>query len=300
MAQDKLHVVPHGDGWAVKKEGKSDAESTHPTQKEAIDVGRELAQKHDADLVIHRADGTFRKIYTIGGDEDMAERTNGRDRRIETSDILSVGSRISWGAVMAGAAVALAVIIMLGVLGTATGVTLRNRMSDQGYFIGAMICSIVTLLGALFLGGFVVSRITAGEDKTEAMTYGVVLWAVLFVGLALLTALGDNVGYNAMALNNEAQAALPRDLFEGMRSPLSQEQVEELRAKYRNAAPEINPTAAAWWTFAGIVLSMAASILGSVAGAGPTLFLRQYRERRAPATVPAPAAAQAALQPAAK
>jgi len=301
MAQDKLHVVPHGDGWAVKAEGKDDVESTHPTQKEAIEAGRESAQRADADLVIHRADGTFRKVYTIGGEEEMNDRTSGKNRRVETNDLVSVGTRISWGAILAGAAVALSMIIMLGVLGAATGLTLRNRMSDQGYFIGAMICSMVVLLGSLFLGGFIASRITAGEDKTEAMTYGVVVWAVLFVGLAVLTPTGANVGYNTLAISNEAQASLPSNLFEGMKSPLSQEQVEELRAKYRNATPDISPTTAAWWTFASILLSMAASILGSVAGAGPTLFFRQYRERYAQhGTASAPPVAQPSVQTASR
>jgi len=303
MAQEKLHVVPHNDGWAVKREGKNDVESTHPTQKEAIDAGRDLAQKGEVDLVIHRSDGTFRKIYTIGGEEEMSDRGNGREadrgvrgERIEAKDVVSVGTRISWGAILAGAAVALTFMIMMGVLGTAAGLTVRDRMSDQSYFIGAMICSLVTLLASFFLGGMVVSRITAGEDKTEAMTYGVVLWGVVFVALAVLSTIGANTGFNALAVHNDAKAALPNQFFDNLKSPLTPEQVDELHAKLRNAAPAISATQAAWWGFAGILLSILAAIAGSVSGAGPTLFLRQIRARRTQAAPPSVPVTQPALQ----
>jgi Uncharacterized protein conserved in bacteria (DUF2188) len=40
MAKSVLHVVPHNDTWAVKREGNERASSTHPTQKEAIEAAR--------------------------------------------------------------------------------------------------------------------------------------------------------------------------------------------------------------------------------------------------------------------
>jgi len=221
--------------------------------------------------------------------------TDGNGQRVAASDLLSVGTRISWGAVLAGAAVALSTLILLGVLATAAGVTLRDRMSDQGYFVGAMICSIVMTLAALFLGGFVVSRLTAGEDKTEAVTYGIVLWGTLFVALAALTAAGANIGYHALGMRQEAQA-LPESLFQGMQTPLTQQQVGELQTRYRNGAPDVNPTTAAWWTFITILLSLGASVGGSIAGAGPTLFLRQMRERYPRARVTTTGATQSQMQ----
>jgi len=283
MAQERLHVVPHGDGWAVKWEGKNDATSTHATQKEAIDSARDVAQAHEADLVVHRSDGTFRKVYSIVGEDDMNNRSNdtngGRERHLATSDLLSVGTRISWGSVLAGTAVALTTMILMGVLATAAGLSMPDKMSNRGYFIGAMICSIVTVLGALFLGGLVVSRLTAGEDKTEAVTYGVVLWGTLFVFVALLTATGANIGVNALAARNEARGALPDDnFFTNMK--LNEDQVKAIRDRYNESAPRIDPSAAAWWTFASMLLSLGASIAGAITGAGPTLFIRQIRERR--------------------
>src|SRR5438034_5697914 len=97
MSQDRFHIVTHENGWAVKREGKSDVESVHATQKEAIDAGRDLALKTDADLVLHRTDGTFRKVVSVSGEEEnMNERENtarteeGRTtRRIDADDVVS-------------------------------------------------------------------------------------------------------------------------------------------------------------------------------------------------------------------
>jgi len=288
MAQDRLHIVTHENGWAVKREGKTEVESFHATQKEAIDAGRDLALKSDADLVVHRADGTFRKVVSVNGeDENMNDRENGNKgsearktpRGIDANDVVSVGTRISWGAVLAGASVSLAVMFALGWLSTAIGFSVRDAASDRTLFIGSMICLLVTVVASLFVGGFVVSRITAGEDKTEALTYGVVLWGFLFAVTTAMASRGADIGLNALnafAARRDAATTLPKldDLG------LTDRNAETLRVRLSDATPSVSPQAAAWWGFAGIVLSMAAAIGGSIAGAGPSLVLRQIRERR--------------------
>jgi len=300
MAQERFHIVTYENGWAVKREGKTDPESVHPTQKEAIDAGRDLALKTDADLVVHRADGTFRKVVSVNGEEEnMSDRENDNRteertrRRIDTDDVVSVGTRISWGAVLAGASVALAVMFALGWLSTAIGMSVRDAASDRTLFVGSMICMIVTVIASLFVGGFVVSRITAGEDKTEALTYGVVLWGFLFALTTALASTGVPLGLNALnnfAARSDAGAATVRIDDLG----LSERNAERLRERISGATPSVSPQAAAWWGFAGIILSMAAAIGGSVAGAGPTLVLRQIRARRGLAP---PARTQLQAQP---
>jgi len=290
MASERIHIVPHDDGWGVKYEGKSSAESTHATQKEAIEAGRALAQKHDADLVVHRQDGTFRNVYSYEDTEMSTREPNGKHadghardgngrhagQRLEADDVMSVGSRISWGAVLAGAAVALTLMVTLYTLGAAAGMTTNQKLSDRTLFVGAMIWYTFSTLIALFVGGVVVSRCTAGEDKTEAMMYGFVLWGVTFVGVALLGAGGINVGSSALVLRQETRlnATTP-----DAAAKLDQK-TAEVKSGVANGAPEINPTALAWWTFAGILLSLGAAVGGSLAGAGPTLVLRQIRLRR--------------------
>ena len=287
MAQDRIHIVTHENGWAVKREGKSNPDSVHATQKEAIDAGRDLALKEDADLVLHRTDGTFRKVVSVSGEEENmnerehAARTEERKttRRIDTDDVVSLGSRISWGAILAGASVALAVMVALGWLSTAIGLSVADSVRERTLSWGAMICAVITVIASLFVGGFVVSRLTAGEDKTEALTYGIVLWGFLFAAGTALAAAGTNVGLNALnafQTRTDARAVLPNldDLG------LSEQKTAEIRARFNEPLPLDTIKAAGWWVFAGIILSLAASVGGAVAGAGPTLVLRQIRERR--------------------
>jgi len=56
------HVVknPSG-GWAVKKGGSSKATKVHNTQRDAIDHGREIAKRQEAELYIHGQDGKIRQ-----------------------------------------------------------------------------------------------------------------------------------------------------------------------------------------------------------------------------------------------
>ncbi len=54
------HVVPHEDGWAVRREGNKRITSKHRKQSTAIRKAKSLARKHKADVIIHRADGGIR------------------------------------------------------------------------------------------------------------------------------------------------------------------------------------------------------------------------------------------------
>jgi uncharacterized protein YdaT len=64
----RVHVVPHEDGWAVKREGAERASSVHPTQKEALDAGRPIAQREKTELVTHGTDGKIRDSDSFGND----------------------------------------------------------------------------------------------------------------------------------------------------------------------------------------------------------------------------------------
>jgi hypothetical protein len=70
MAKRNPHVVPRGDigGWAVQREGARRASSLHPTQADAIDAGRQLAQNEHLELFIHGRDGRIRDRDSYGSD----------------------------------------------------------------------------------------------------------------------------------------------------------------------------------------------------------------------------------------
>src|SRR5438105_317139 len=92
-------------------------------------------------------------------------------------DIASVGSRVSWSAIFAGAALALAIYFLLMVLGAAVGLTYTERI-DPGVHQGAIGWALVTLCVSVFLGGLISSQFTVGENKVEAVVGGILAWAV--------------------------------------------------------------------------------------------------------------------------
>lgn len=68
MTKSNLHVVPRGDQWAVQREGAGRASSLHPTQADAIDAGRGIAQDERGELFIHRPNGQIRDRDSYGND----------------------------------------------------------------------------------------------------------------------------------------------------------------------------------------------------------------------------------------
>jgi hypothetical protein len=61
MPKRNQFVVPHSDGWAVKKEGSNRVTATFQTQSVAIEYGRDLAITQRCELVIHDRKGNVRK-----------------------------------------------------------------------------------------------------------------------------------------------------------------------------------------------------------------------------------------------
>jgi uncharacterized protein (TIGR02271 family) len=62
MAQKPaVHIEFRGDGWAVVREGNKRATSTHPTQSEAAESGRDLARRDKSEFFLHAQDGQIRE-----------------------------------------------------------------------------------------------------------------------------------------------------------------------------------------------------------------------------------------------
>ncbi len=154
-----------------------------------------------------------------------------------------VRSRVSWGPILAGAAVAFAIYFLLYLLGAAIGLSVSDDVQRENLGIGAGIWAIVTVIVAFFVGGWVTSRCTVGEDRLEAVLYGAIVWGVVFF---LLLWLGSDVsmGFSAMVTANSGGGADAAN-------------AEEVRGAL---------TRVAWWAFAGTALSMIAAIGGSLVG----------------------------------
>ena len=62
------HVVPNPKGWAVKGEGNKKATKITKTQKEAIEIAREIAKNQGTEVVIHNKKGQIRDKDSYGND----------------------------------------------------------------------------------------------------------------------------------------------------------------------------------------------------------------------------------------
>lgn len=68
MSKRNQHVVPHKDGWAVRGAGSQRASSVHPTQREAIEAGRNIVRNQGTELFIHDRHGRIRERDSHGND----------------------------------------------------------------------------------------------------------------------------------------------------------------------------------------------------------------------------------------
>lgn len=62
------HVVPHGNGWAVRGAGNSRVTSHHETQAQAMGAARDIAINQRSEMVIHRPNGQIRDANSYGND----------------------------------------------------------------------------------------------------------------------------------------------------------------------------------------------------------------------------------------
>jgi hypothetical protein len=89
-------------------------------------------------------------------------------------------SRISWGAVLAGAVVAVATTLLLSLLGAAMGAgsihTLDTTSADYG--TGGAFWEIVNVALSMALGGYVAARLSGTHSHLDGELHGMTTWGV--------------------------------------------------------------------------------------------------------------------------
>ena len=121
----------------------------------------------------------------------------------------SLPPRVSWGAIIAGAVIALTIGLMLNTLGVAVGATAvdavgRDTPSAATFGIGAGIWLVVANLIGLAVGGYVAARLSGTADNTDATLHGLGVWAIAFLASAVL--LGNVVGGAASTVSGAASS----------------------------------------------------------------------------------------------
>jgi hypothetical protein len=143
-------------------------------------------------------------------------------------------SRISWGAVIAGAIVAAATSLLLSLLGAAFGagsvgdLQAAARGEANGAGTGLALWAIIDLFLSMLFGGYVASRLSGTHSHLDGELHGITMWALA----TLLAALGAARFAGAVAgaiagpgLNNIGPATL---------GPTASQSIEAV-------APEANP-----------------------------------------------------------
>jgi hypothetical protein len=191
----------------------------------------------------------------------------------------SVKSRVSWGALIAGAMVGIAIYALLAMLGIAVGLTVAEDASRDALSTGAAIWSFVSLLLAMFFAGWVTTVCTVGENRREAVLYGVIVWAVTSSLLLWLTAAGLSLGYSAVlnrsTMQDQQTATQALEQTTGVDADDSDNAPDQGAAQVDRETRERLQTAS-WWTFGGSLLSMLAAIGGALLGPFELVSRRQY------------------------
>ena len=108
-------------------------------------------------------------------------------------------TRISWGAIFAGAVMALASQLAFSLLGLGLGASAANPYSDNpvgGLGFGAAIWTLLSVLISLFTGGYVAGRLAGMPRQQDSMLHGLVTFGLTsLLGFYLLTSgLGSLIG----------------------------------------------------------------------------------------------------------
>jgi hypothetical protein len=108
------------------------------------------------------------------------------------------GLRISWGGIFGGVLLAVGLLILLTALGAAIGISAAEPgETDPGTLgMGAGIYAVVSLLLALFFGGWAATRMGAISDGATSFCEGALVWVVsiLLVGFAAAAGIGMLAG----------------------------------------------------------------------------------------------------------
>ena len=191
-----------------------------------------------------------------------------------------IGTRVAWGAVVAGSLVALAVGLVLAILALGLGLgavdVVSGEDADAGIITGAVgIWWTVSALLSLFIGGWVAGRIAGGPFAPQGVFLGILVWAlVTLTSLYILTTAVSPVlgGPLAVATDSvyavlreaEAQAGMEVAPIEGLPEE-DVEDVEEMRAEAARelAARAEGAMAAGMWAAFTLLLGGGAAVAGA-------------------------------------
>jgi hypothetical protein len=188
------------------------------------------------------------------------------DRPGIDATVIEYHDRVRWGPIFAGLVVALSVQLVLSALGAAVGLTNisdsgapRSNVDNVGAAVG--IGAIISLLIALFVGGWVTARASGPMNRNTALLNGAILWATTLAISAWLLSSGVTGAFGL--ITSHAGEAINQAQQSGVSLPKNVPNVtaQQTRDVAGNAAK-------VGWSFAiGSLLGLVASLIGASAGA---------------------------------
>jgi len=190
-------------------------------------------------------------------------------------------SLISWPAVIAGVAVAVAAGAMLDLLGVALGAGALNPFDPthaavRAFSVGAGLWMALANILALFAGGFVASRAAKYDDRHQGMLHGLMVWALAFIVVVFVA--GSMAGGGAAVSSAGPDAVVGADAAASggvLQSDGSIAPPDTASAASVAPAPAPRPpivqkdpaATVALWSFLTMLLGAAAAVFGGRYGA---------------------------------
>jgi hypothetical protein len=168
-----------------------------------------------------------------------------------------------WSAVWVGALSALAVGLIIGLIGYAIGAHQLTAPRTMTFRNARLITTIFSVAGAFFafvVGGWVAARIVGARRAEPAILHGVVAWLVTIPMMLLLAAVGATAmwgGWYGGLVASPAWMATPPT-------------TPEIAAAVRNSALA---------TVVGLLLGLVGSVIGGWMASGEPMRLGHYRRR---------------------
>ena len=183
---------------------------------------------------------------------------------------------ISWGAVIAGVVVAVALGALLNMLGLAIGATAANPWTmDSGdakaFTIGGGLWLAFSSAVALQVGAFIAARAAKYPDHHKGLFQGLAVWGVAFV--LAFAGIGSSVG--GVLHGGDAAATAYATAADDVSGPDGKISDADAKAAAEQAA---DATASlAWWGVATMVLGAVGAIAGGRLGARHPVWHRRVR-----------------------
>lgn len=197
--------------------------------------------------------------------------------------------RISWAAVIAGLIIAIFIQLALTLLGLAIGLgtidATNHDTPGTGLAIGSGIWYVVSLLIALFIGGWVAGRLAKDKHTSESVIHGLLVCGLLFIltFYFLTSAVGNIIGGAGSIVGKTISTAVPsikdavQDRYSGNNQLANDSakvaaKVAQNKDEAEQKAREVADKAAsatskgALYAFFGILLGAGASAYGAKKG----------------------------------